>query len=267
MAQHGAFIWYELMTTDVAGAKAFYGEVVGWTIAGEGMTMPDGSEYRMIHRSDGGFAGGVLTISPEMAAHGTRPTWMGYIHHPDVDGAAKAITEAGGTVHMPPMDMEGVGRMAMVSDPQGAMLYVLNPTAPAGQPNATSDVFAYDKPQHMRWNELQTTDQDAAVALYTDLFGWRQEGAMPMGPLGDYKFFYHGEGMIGAVMPKMPDVPQSAWTFYVGVDDIDRAAKAVTAAGGRHLGPIEQIPGGEFSLHVMDPQGAPIGLVGPRKAS
>ncbi len=265
MAEHGAFIWYELKTPDPAGAKAFYDGVVGWDIEAAGSTMPNGSEYRMIRRKDGGFAGGVLTLTPKMAAGGMQPFWAGYIHHPDVDGAVKAITQAGGTAFMEPMDMAGVGRMAMLADPQGAIIHVMNPTPPADQPDATSDVFDYTRPQHMRWNELQTADQDAAVELYCRLFGWSQDGAMPMGAMGDYKFISREGRMIGAIMPKMADMPRSAWTYYVGVDDIDRAAAAVTATGGSHLGDIQQIPGGDYALHVADAQGARIGLVGPRK--
>jgi predicted enzyme related to lactoylglutathione lyase len=264
MAEHGAFIWYELMTPDPAGARAFYREVVGWDIDAQNSIPGADMDYRMIKRSDGGYVGGVMGMS-EAQAGSMPPCWMGYIHHPDVGGAVKAITHAGGQVHMPPMDMEGVGRMAMVADPQGALFYVMNPAPPPDQPEAPSDVFDYTKAQHMRWNELQTTDQDAALELYCRLFGWSQDGAMPMGAMGDYKFISREGKMIGAIMPKMPDVPRSVWTFYVGVDDIDRAAAAATAAGGRHLGEIQQIPGGDYALHVADPQGAQIGLVGPRK--
>jgi predicted enzyme related to lactoylglutathione lyase len=71
--------------------------------------------------------------------------------------------------------------------------------------------------------------------------------------------------MIGAVMPKPEQMPAGAWTFYIGVDDIDRAYAAVTGGGGRIIsGPVE-IPGGDFAIDAFDPQGAAFGLVGPRK--
>lgn len=264
-ADKGAFVWYELITPDPAGARPFYDAVVGWDIEAQGSAMPNGSEYRMIRRRDSGTAGGVLTLTEQMAGSGMQPFWAGYIHHPDVDHAAKVMTDAGGTVYMPPMDLAGIGRIAMLSDPQGAVLYLMNPTPPPDQPDAVSDVFDYEKAQHMRWNELHSDDPAAAVELYCGLFGWRQEGTMPMGELGDYLFFYRGEGMIGAVMPRMPEVPRSMWSFYAGVDDIDRAAAAVTAQGGTIVGEIMPVPGGEFSLNAIDPQGAFIGLVGPRK--
>ena len=260
----GAFIWYELMTDDVAGAREFYRAVVGWEIEAEGQAVPTGTTYRMIQRADGGMAGGLLEITADMKANGAKPDWLGYIHHPDVDAAVAKVTEAGGTAHMPPMDMP-VGRMAMVSDPQGAVFYLMNPTPPAENPEAKSDVFDYAKAQHMRWNELWTTDQDAAVALYTDLFGWAQDGAMEMGEMGDYRFIQHDGTGIGAIGKVQPGGECSRWQYFAGVDDIDRACAAVTEHGGTLLGEPQQIPGGEYSVYAHDPEGATIGLVGPRK--
>ncbi|QIK78961.1 VOC family protein [Sphingomonas piscis] len=260
---HGTFIWYELMTPDAAGAKAFYDAVVGWDIDATS-AAPMG--YRMIKRSDGGNAGGLLPLTDEMQSQGARPVWIGYIGVDDVDASVAAIEGDGGTVMMPAWDVEGIGRMAMVTDAQGAPFYLMKPTPPAGQENAESDVFSVDLPQHIRWNELSTSDPAAAVDLYTRHFGWRQDGEMDMGELGKYQFLYHGDVMIGAVMPKMPQMPVSMWSFYIGVDDIDRAHEAVKAGGGQVFMEPMEIPGGEFSLNGMDPQGAAFGLVGPRKA-
>jgi len=263
----GSFIWYELMTDDPAGAREFYHAVVGWEIEAEGQPIPTGTTYRMINRSDGGQAGGVLEISEEMKASGAKPGWLGYIHHPDVDGAVDTVKAAGGAVHMPAMDMPGVGRIAMVADAQGATFYVMNPTPPADNPDAKSDVFDFEKAQRFRWNELWTTDQQAAVSLYTDLFGWAQEGAMPMGEMGDYLFIQKDGGGIGAIGRAQPGGEGSRWQYFAGVDDIDRACKAVTESGGKLLGEPQQIPGGEYSVYAHDPAGATIGLVGPRKES
>ena len=258
----GNFIWYELMTPDPAGAKAFYDSVVGWNIEAQSQ-FPNG--YRMIGRSDGKMAGGLLPLNDEMQQHGARPTWLGYIHVPDVDASVAAIERAGGKTYMPAFDIPNIGRVAMVADASGAPFYIMKPTPPAGEPEAKSDVFSVDQPQRIRWNELSSSDDDGAVTFYTRHFGWTQEGAMPMGEMGDYRFIYANGVRIGAIMRKPPQRPVSAWTYYIGVDDIDRAAEAVTAGGGQILfGPME-IPGGEFSLNGVDPQGAAFGLVGPRK--
>lgn len=255
------FIWYELMTTDVEAAERFYGSVVGWRF---GESMPGDVDYRMIMRSDGGNSGGVLHLSKAMVEGGARPGWLGYLPTANVDALAEETERAGGKVHMPPSDMEGVGRIAMVSDPQGAPLYVMKPTPPEGTSGDGSSVFSVDRAQHVRWNELMTADPDAALAYYIRHFGWRQEGAMEMGALGQYQFLYSGDTMIGAVMPLLPGAPASSWTFYIGVSDIDRAAEAVRGGGGTILQEPIRIPGGEYSLTALDPQGAVFGLVGPR---
>ena len=99
----------------------------------------------MIKRSDGGNAGGVLTLTDEMRSSGARPIWLGYLHVEDVDATVAAIKADGGQVTMPPWDQAGVGRLAMVTDPQGAPFYLMNPLPPEGDPDATSDVFSTDK--------------------------------------------------------------------------------------------------------------------------
>lgn len=263
----GAFIWYELMIPDPAAARAFYGEVVGWTIDAQSSVPGGEMDYRMIVRSDGGMAGGVLAMTRDMLDHGGKPGWLGYVHVPDVDAAARRMVEAGGAVHMGPQDMEGVGRMAMVADPWGASLYLMTPTPPPDNPDAKSDVFSVTEPQHVRWNELWTTDQQGAVALYRELFGWTQEGAMPMGEMGDYLFIQHGSTGIGAIGKAQSGGEGSRWQYFIGVDDIDRARAAVSAGGGTLLGEPQQIPGGEYTVYAHDPQGATFGLVGPRKES
>jgi len=262
MTQASNFIWYELMTPDPAGAARFYGAVVGWTIAAERDPASGDMDYRMIGRSDGGQAGGVLALNAEMIAGGAHPVWLGYLHVTDVDAAVEAIEADGGSVRMPAFDI-AVGRIAMVADPAGAPFYIMNPVPPGG--GGESDVFSVDRSQHVRWNELATSEPDAAITFYKKHFGWGQEGEMNMGELGAYRFIQRGDVGIGAVMPLMPGMPAPMWSFYIGVDDIDRAQAAVTANGGTITnGPME-IPGGEYAMNGIDPQGAAFGLVGPRK--
>ena len=267
---HGSFIWYELMSPDPDASKVFYDAVVGWDLEPE----PAGEmDYRMIRRGDGGNSGGVMRLSDEMQQHGARPGWLGYVGVNDVDAMVGAVELHGGKTLMPAHDLPGVGRFAMIADPQGVPLYIMKPTRPPGQDDADSDVFSVDQPQHVRWNELATTDPDAAVHFYQQHFGWHQKGEMDMpvlsevegGAMGKYRFLQHGGAGIGAVMPRPPQMLVSRWSYYIGVDDIDRAAMAVEAGGGTIVhGPVE-IPGGEYSLNAVDPQQALFGLVGPRK--
>jgi predicted enzyme related to lactoylglutathione lyase len=180
----------------------------------------------------------------------------------DVDATAAEIVQAGGAQHMPPTDIPGVGRLAMLADPQGAMFYVMR-----GAMDATSTAFSQTRPGHCHWNELSTHDQRAALAFYTRLFQWEKGDAMPMGAMGDYQFITHQGQTIGAAMNRMEGGPPPAWTFYFGVQDIDSAAQTVSGQGGAiHYGPAE-VPGGVYIIVASDPQGAMFGLVGPRKAS
>src|SRR3954470_17373285 len=125
----GHLIWYELMTPDAEASKRFYDAVAGWRI---GEPVEEFQGYRMIGRSDGGFAGGVLPLTDEMQQHGARPAWLGYIHVADVDAAVASIEQAGGKGLMT-HDIPNVGRIAMVTDPQGAPFYVMKPIPPAGR--------------------------------------------------------------------------------------------------------------------------------------
>ena len=260
----GSFVWYELMSPDPDGSARFYGAVVGWrgvSDAEPGAAM----DHRMIERTEGGNAGGVMRLTDEMARGGTRPCWLGYLSVGNVDAAVAAIEGDGGQALVPAFDLE-VGRIAMVADPQGAPFYVMTPRPPEGREGMSSDVFSTDRPQHVRWNELRTSDPEAAIAFYGKHFGIERSGEMDMGEMGAYRFISKAGTTIGAVMQRPKEVPVSAWGFSIGVDDIDRAADAVKAGGGRTLRGPHEIPGGEFTLDGTDPQGAPFGLVGPRNA-
>jgi len=223
--------------------------------------------------TENGPVAGLMPLTAEMQTGGARPGWLGYVAVDDVDAAAKTFADGGGTILRQPWDTPGVGRMAFIVDPQGAPLYIINATPPAGNPDMESLSFSYDKPRvgHCAWNELATSDPEAALHFYGQRFGWVKDGEMDMGPMGKYEFLRYGRnpagslyGMIGAVMPKMPQMPVSIWTYYFRVPDIDTAAAAIAANGGSVvLEPIE-IPGGDFSMVGVDPQGAAFALVGNR---
>lgn len=259
----GSFIWYELMTTDANAAARFYGDVVGWRIATTpDPSAPEGRDYRMIGRSDGGSAGGVLALTPAMIAGGARPIWVGYHHVADVEAAARAIEADGGRVLLPRMTIP-VGDIAMVADPMGAPLYVMRPVPPPGKAEARSDVFDAKAAQHVRWNELQSLDLARAKAFYAAHFGFRCPSSMPMGPLGDYWFIEHDAGAVGAMM-QVPEGGTPGWRFYFGVTSAAAAERAIQAGGGTIERGLHEVPGGDWVVMARDPQGAPFGVVGPK---
>lgn len=259
----GSFIWYELMTTDAAVAAAFYNAVLGWKVMDPvGREASGGVEYRMIGRSDGGNAGGMLQLSEEMVAQGARSTWLGYLHVADVDATLQAIEADGGKVWMPKQRLP-VGEIAMVADPMGTPFYLMTPVPPPGKADAGSDVFDPKATQRVRWNELTSPDLERAKVFYAKHFGFEFNEVMPMGAMGDYCFIDHAGVRIGAMMQQPAESPFSGWLFYFGVPSVLEAQRAVEAKGGKILNGPHQVPGGEWILFVVDPQGASFGIVGP----
>lgn len=262
----GTWIWYELLTGDDAGAKAFYEAVVGWSIT-LGTEPP--MNYGFIANADGQMTGGLMQLTGEMAANGARPTWLGYIGVDDCDAAIAAISAKGGKLLMPAFDLD-VGRIAMVADPDGAAFYVMTPKMPddgANDGDGGSTAFDRQLVGRCGWNELQAANQQGALDFYTSLFGWTLPEPLDMGDFGKYQFIDHQGEMIGAVMQKAPHVPQAAWGFYFRVADIDDAAAAARSHGGQIFhGPVE-VPGGDWVINGMDPQGAAFALVGAKSGA
>jgi predicted enzyme related to lactoylglutathione lyase len=255
----GDFIWYELMTTDAEGAKAFYDAVVGWDF-GEGVEEYQG--YRMINTRDGGMAGGVMPLDAEMQQHGARPTWLGYLNVADVDDKVAAIEAAGGKALMGPTDIPNVGRIAMVADPQGAPFYVMKPIPPEGRENEPSTVFSPRDEGRCAWNELSTSDPVAARRFYGEQFGWTTDNFMPMGEHGEYRFIDHQGLTLGAISGMMGAEQPPHWRFYFRVPSVGKAKETAEAKGGKIvMGPME-VPGGDHIIIGIDPQGAEFALVG-----
>lgn len=260
----GMPIWYELMTTRLANIAPFYRAVGGWEIPDKGNPMPNGSEYAEVVRPDGGNLGGVMPLTQAMRDGGARPGWLPYFHVADVDATAAAAEKMGGATPMPAFDIPGVGRLAMIADPQGAPFYVMDPTPPARDPNARSDVWDREKPGHCRWNELATTDAPAAKDFYTRLLGWTSDRSMPMGERGDYLFIECEGHPIGAINPWMAENQPPMWLLYLGVDSIARAIEAAKANGGSVVNGPHEVPGGDHVFVATDPAGAMIAFVGPK---
>ena len=224
--------------------------------------MEDGRDYRTIGRSDGGSAGGLFQLTPDMLKHGAKPTWLGYLHVNNVDAAVAAI-EADGGKKLMKMDLP-VGQIAMVTDPMGTPFYVMNPIPPPGKPDAVSDVFDPKAEQRVQWNELQSPDLARAKTFYAKHFGFEFNEVMPMGAMGDYCFVDHSGLRLGAIMQKPEQSPIASWLFYFGVPSAAAAKRAIEAGGGKVTNGPHQVPGGDWIITATDPQGAPFGVVSPQ---
>jgi hypothetical protein len=252
------FIWYELMTTDVEAAKAFYAAVAGWRMSEGGKP---GMPYTVVSAGERGV-GGIMGLSAESLAGGARPAWMGYIGVADTDAHARRIAEAGGRILREPADIPDVGRFAVVADPGGAAFMLLTPLPRADVPPPAEA----GTPGTIGWRELYAGNgEEAAFAFYSQQFGWATDELMDMGAMGKYRLFSIDGVQSGGMMDKPAEMPVAAWAFYINVDGIDAAVSRVDANGGKVLMGPHEVPGGQWIIQGTDPQGAYFAAVSPRR--
>jgi predicted enzyme related to lactoylglutathione lyase len=249
------FVWYDLMTTDLEGARRFYGDVLGWTARDAGMPNP----YWLLLAGERPI-GGAMQLTSEMISGGGRPSWMGHVGVDDVEASAAQVTALGGAIHRPPTDIPGVGRFAIAADPLGAIFSLFEPTA-AYRASAPPPP-APDAPGCPGWRELLSTDWEKAWDFYSALFGWTKDTAFDMGPMGLYQLFRTGgDAAEGGMFNKPPEIPAVFWLYYFNVSGCAAAAERVKAAGGKVMMGPHEVPGGSWIINCTDPQGAMFSLV------
>ena len=253
-AKPSKFIWYELLTTDLAGAEAFYKTVIGWNTERWQGAMP----YVIANARETGVAG-MMTIPEEAKAMGQPPTWLAYLHVDDVDTATESLRKAGGKVHREPADIPEIGRFAVVADPQGAAFMLMTPKGEGGEPAPDGT------PGHVGWHELYATDWQTAFDFYSSQFGWTKDQAVDMGAMGTYQLFAIDGRQTGGMMNKPQNVPVPVWQFYFNVAGLDAAVERVKSNNGKVLMDPMQVPGGSWVAACMDPQGATFSLVSTKR--
>jgi hypothetical protein len=217
--------------------------------------MGDQGTYTLL-KLHGKDIGGLYTMQGPMF-EGVPPHWMSYVAVADVDATAKEASQKGGAVVAPPMDVPGVGRMAVLKDPQGAVfsLFKGGEHPGAAQLGPSHGMFC--------WNELMTSDTKAATAFYTGIFPWKPK-VQQFGPT-EYTSFMMGDAGAGGMMAlhdeqKQMGVPP-CWTSYIAVDDCDAAADKAAGLGANIFVPPTDIPGvGRFAV-MADPTGAAFGII------
>lgn len=250
------FVWYELMTAEASDAIPFYAQAIGWKAQDSG--VPD-TTYTLMKVGDAPVAG-VMPTPAELQTRGTPPTWFGYIGVDDVDAMEARLLEAGGQALRPPEDIPGVGRFAVVADPQGAPFMLFKPLRNDPPPGAPAEATGT-----IGWHELRARDGAAAFDFYATLFGWTKGEGLDMGPLGLYQIFQIDGVPAGAIMTKESDAPMPGWRYYFRVDAIDAAIARVVRLGGTlTMGPSE-VPGGLWVAHARDPQGGEFAMMSQAK--
>jgi predicted enzyme related to lactoylglutathione lyase len=159
-----------------------------------------------------------------------------------------------------------VGKLAVIADPQGAVLALFQPDSDMPERDITKD-------GEVSWHELYTTDYKAGFSFYSQIAGWEQLGSFDMGPMGTYLLWGREGKQLGGMMTmppnmKTPDgraIPPN-WMYYVTVSDLDATLARAKSKGATVLnGPME-VPGGQRVVQLLDPQGAAFALVTPPKA-
>lgn len=252
----GKFVWYEYMGDNLKAAVDFYTHVVGWTSKDAGM----GDFPYEIVSTGSTMVAGMMDIPGEARAMGAKPSWLGYVWVEDVDRALPKLTAAGGKVFKAPADIPGVGRFAVVADPDGATFMLFKdaggnppPPPPAGTPGLVA------------WRELHAGDSARAFAFYSGQFGWKKERDFDMGAMGVYHVFESASGEQGGMVTKTPQAPAPFWLFYFNVDAIDAAAGRIKAKGGRIAHGPNETPNGRWVVQGLDPQGAMFGLAAAKR--
>lgn len=241
--------WYELLTSDPEGAKAFYRAVVGYGFA----PWPDPAmAYTLVQTPGGRAMGGMMQLPVEVAAAGVPSHWIGTIEVQDVDAVAARVVALGGKVMHPPSDIPNVGRFANFLDPQGAAFSVMSPA------QASTDPLPGPEVGGVCWAELWAPAPEAVLGFYGELFGWVQQSAMDMGEHGTYRIYGmpNDPNGIGGIAKLMPGQPAPAWLFYFIVEGIEAAVERIRGAGGQVIVGPQEVPGGGRFVIGCDPQGA-----------
>ncbi len=236
----GQFCWVDLQTTDTDEAKRFYGALMGWDF--EDRSSPMGFDFTrfLMH---GEPVAGMGPMPKAMREAGAPATWSSYVCAADAEAKAKACTELGGKVLMPPMQLMNDCIIAMLQDPTGATIGLWQPLAHRGAAWVNS-VGGFC------WNELYTHDLEASRSFYEELFGWT------FATSGHYTEITLGERANGGMMkiePEWGDMPPM-WTPYFTVQSIDDSVAKALTLGGKNFVPKMEAQGvGQFA-GLTDPQ-------------
>lgn len=245
----GMLCWSDLGTPDPVAAKKFYLSLFGWTHQDD--PMGENMVYTRFLK-DGRDVCALYAQRPEMK--GVPPFWGSYIAVDNVDAVAGKAQGLGGKVAMPAFDVFEAGRMAAVTDPTGAALFLWQAKKHIG-------ARVFGEPNTLCWTELMTTNPDVAGKFYTNLLGWQAE---PMPQMSYTVFKVGGQPATGmmALTPEMKGVPPH-WSIYFAVASCDATVQKATSLGGRILVPAQDIPTVGRFAHIQDPQGATFGVLQP----
>jgi len=254
----GSFCWHEIGSPDAAKAKAFYTGLFGWSTKDQPMGPNPEDIYTLMRVGEADVAG-LYEMRGEHFAN-VPPHWMTYVWVDDVDAAVAKAKALGGSVMGEVMDMPGIGKMATVQDPTGAVFSLYKGSGHSGAAPLGA------APGGVSWNELMTTDAAKAKAFYTELIGWESK-SQDMGGFEYTMFSQPGSSeSIGGMMEMSgPEweggAPPPHWMNYVTVADCDATVAQALALGGEVVHGPSDIPNiGRFAI-LKDPTGAVFSVI------
>jgi uncharacterized protein len=253
--RHGHFAWYELLTTDMQAARAFYGRVLGWQ-AKDASTAQ--FSYGVFSAGEA-TVGGLMELPEDARRMGATPRWVGYVAIDDVRRGVERVRGLGGAVLVPPTGTN-IGTISIVADPQGATL-ALAQDLKQDQPQ-----LDLGEPGHVGWHELFAADWTTAFAFYSGVFGWERT-EIGIGSLKSYQLLSMAGRRVGGMFTKLPIVPLPFWLYYFNVPDVAIAAKAVIEGGGKIAQGPTELPDVGWVVRCIDPQGAMFALQGATNQS
>lgn len=243
MSTIGAFCWYELRTTAPDAARAFYAEVAGWQVEPSGPSS--------IFHAGKSPVGGLMELPERARTLGAPAHWLGHISVLDVDASAQRMVALGAQVLGPVQQAANGRRIAILRDPQGAVVALSSP----------GDIWSREG---VAWHELHTTDHEQAWSTYAELFGWQATEALDLGPgIGPYQMFsWAGADRSVGGMASTARAPHihTHWLFYLAVADLDGSLAKVRSLGGTIVNGPMQVRGGDRVAQCEDPQGAAFAL-------
>lgn len=254
----GRFVWHDLMSTDPAAAKAFYTRLFGWSCQERDMG-PEIGTYTMWSAA-GSDIGGLVPLDP---GHGAPSHWISYVTVDDVEATTERVKELGGRVPVSATDIPGVGRFAVILDPQGAAISPFRYEDREGAGGVPPELDGLPPVGHFCWYQVNARDLASAADFYASIFGWgvvktRMEG------VGPYYLFHRGSQEVGSGMeiPKGPEGVETPghWIAYVRVADAEATEAEARKLGAEVYVGTTEVPGiGRFAV-LADPTGASFAL-------
>lgn len=248
--ENGQFCWIDLLARNMDAARKFYHELFGWESAD--VETNGGPLYTQFFLA-GKRVAGMGQMSDEMRDRERPARWNSYINVDNIAATCVRVSELGGKVAGPAVDVQGVGKLAFIEDPTGAQVGLWQ----------KGGHFGAELQQDFHcccWNELMTRDIETARDFYGRLFGW--EFADYTASDSAYYVVSHCDEETCGLMQmdeRWGDMPP-LWTVYFAVQGVDLMTDYVRQLGGFVLARPFDIPEGRLAL-VTDDQGGMFDVV------